>query len=163
MIDLFNITDHIIQQELSKNAMPATVKSISQMVLDYAKPHAKKTFEHTKNFYGQGANSFAGDITFDTLLKHAFIIKNSYKLGVRSGLSIYHLSHGGSTTHIPFILNVDSASSNLISLGCRGLGHVRQMPALTFFGDACSIAGDILERMNKGESHTRPTFMEIFL
>ena len=106
MTYLFSITDHIIQEELSKNLMPATAKSLSQIVLHYAKPHAKKTFEYTKNFYGQRANSFGGDPAFDIIVRNAFIIKNGYKLGARTGLSIYHISHGGSPTYIPFILNI---------------------------------------------------------
>ena len=164
MSDFFRpIVDNCIKEGLSQNTTQETAKNLAQLAIYYAKPHAKRGFEHAKNFAGEKANSFAGDTAFDIIFRNALTIKNGYKFGARSALSFYHISNGGSPTYVPFLLNSASAGASLISLGCRGLGHVRQMPALTLLGDACSIAGDILDRINKGERHTRPTFMEIFL
>ena len=163
MAYLFNITDHIIQEELSKNVLPATAKSLSQIVLHYAKPHAKKTFEYTKNFYGQRANSFGGNTPLEIIFRNALTIKNGYKLAARSAVSYNHIISGGNIMYPPFVLNISSASLNLISLGCKCLGHVRPIPVLTLLGDICSVTGDVLDRLNKGQGTTRPGFNELFL
>lgn len=86
-------------------------------------------------------------------------VKNAYKAGSRIGVSLIHLSNGGSVYHPPFLCNVASISCSVAALGCRAVDKLRPMGGLSLLADGLSICGDVISK--GGEE--RPTIRQILM
>ena len=90
---------------------------------------------------------------------NCLVVKNSYKAGARIGVSLIHLSNGGSIYHRPFMCNVASIGCSLAAVGCRAVDKLRPMGGLSLLADGLSICGDVMSKGGK----ERPTIREILM
>ena len=138
----------IIQEGMSTIFQNSTFQSATKEGL-------KSGFEYAKT---QGSETAQKNV-LQVMVANCLLVKNTYKLGSRVGVSILHLRHGGSVYYPPFMCNVASIGCSVAAVGCRVVDKFRPMGGLSLLADGLSICGDV---MSKG-AEDRPTIGQILM
>lgn len=139
----------IIQEGLSNLFQNSTIQNAT-------KEGVRTGIEYAR---AQGANQAGQTNVLQIIVANCLAVKNAYKTGSRVGVSILHLTNGGSIYHVPFMCNVASVGCSVAALGCRAVDKIRPMGGLTLLADGLSICGDVISK--GGEE--RPTIRQILM
>ena len=105
---------------------------------------AKKNLNTGIEFVKTQTNGTTATNVLEIFLANLATIKTTYKVGSRLGVSLLHLTEGGSIYYPPFICNIASSSCGLAAIVCRSVDKYRPTIALSLLADGLSICGDVI-------------------